>query len=125
MDMQKSLKRFVQKLPERFEVAEGLGTICGVLLDLDEATGLCRTITRLRVDENTASPRSRSLSLGDDGRMDLTLVIGNKNYSSWSLRPWLMLKQASVPFREVSVSLYTDTSRAEIGKYSPSARCRC
>jgi len=54
MDTQKSLKRFVQKLPERFEVAEGLGTICGVLLDLDEGTGLCRTITRLRVDENTA-----------------------------------------------------------------------
>ncbi|MEK7716920.1 MAG: glutathione S-transferase, partial [Pseudomonadota bacterium] len=26
--------------------------------------------------------------------MDLTLVIGNKNYSSWSLRPWLVLKQA-------------------------------
>jgi len=54
MDTQKSLKRFVQKLPERFEVAEGLGTICGVLLDLDENSGLCRTITRLRVDENLA-----------------------------------------------------------------------
>jgi len=54
MDIQKSLKRFVQKLPERFEVAQGLGTICGVLLDLNESTGLCQTITRLRVDENIA-----------------------------------------------------------------------
>jgi metallophosphoesterase (TIGR00282 family) len=54
MDTQKSLKRFVQKLPERFEVAEGIGTICGVLLYLDENSGLCRTITRLRVDENLA-----------------------------------------------------------------------
>ena len=54
MDTQKSLKRFVQKLPERFEVAQGLGPICGVLLDLDESTGLCQTITRLRVNENIA-----------------------------------------------------------------------
>ena len=51
MDTQKSLKRFVQKLPERFEVAEGLGTVCGVLLDLNEHSGLCRNITRLRVSE--------------------------------------------------------------------------
>jgi calcineurin-like phosphoesterase len=54
MDIQKSLKRFVHKLPERFEVAQGLGTLCGVLLDLDESTGLCRHITRLRVSESVA-----------------------------------------------------------------------
>lgn len=54
--------------------------------------------------------------------MDLTLVIGNKNYSSWSLRPWLALKQAGIPFREIPVSLYTETSRAEIKKYSPSGK---
>ncbi len=59
MDTQKSLKRFVHKLPERFEVAEGLGTICGVLLDLDESTGLCQTITRLRVDENISQTKIR------------------------------------------------------------------
>jgi len=57
--------------------------------------------------------------------MDLTLVIGNKNYSSWSLRPWLALKQAGIPFREVSVSLYTETSSTEIRKYSPSVKYRC
>lgn len=54
--------------------------------------------------------------------MDLTLVIGNKNYSSWSLRPWLVLKQAGVPFQEVFISLYTETSRADIAKYSPSGK---
>ncbi len=54
--------------------------------------------------------------------MDLTLVIGNKNYSSWSLRPWLALKQAEIPFREIRVSLYTEKSRAEIKKYSPSGK---
>ncbi|MGE5241778.1 MAG: glutathione S-transferase family protein [Bacteroidota bacterium] len=54
--------------------------------------------------------------------MDLALVIGNKNYSSWSLRPWLLLKQAGIPFREIRISLYTAESRAEIRKYSPSGK---
>ncbi len=59
MDTEKSLKRFVQKLPERFEVAEGIGTICGVLLDINEQTGLCRAITRVRVSENMAENNIR------------------------------------------------------------------
>ncbi|MHB8743152.1 MAG: TIGR00282 family metallophosphoesterase [Sulfuricaulis sp.] len=54
METQKSLKRFVQKLPEHFEVAEGIGTICGVLVDINEQTGLCRSISRLRVSEAVA-----------------------------------------------------------------------
>ncbi len=33
----------------------------------------------------------------------LTLYIGNKNYSSWSMRPWVMLKQADIAFEEVMV----------------------
>ena len=33
----------------------------------------------------------------------LTLYIGNKNYSSWSMRPWVMLKQAQIPFQEKMV----------------------
>ncbi len=33
----------------------------------------------------------------------LTLYIGNKNYSSWSMRPWVLLKQADIPFKEVMV----------------------
>ena len=32
----------------------------------------------------------------------LTLIIGNKNYSSWSLRPWLVLKQVEADFSEIS-----------------------
>ena len=55
MDIQKSLKRFIHKLPERFEVAEGPGTLCGVLLDINEATGQCRAITRIRMPETTES----------------------------------------------------------------------
>jgi glutathione S-transferase len=39
--------------------------------------------------------------------MALTLVIGNKNYSSWSMRPWLALKAGSIAFEEVFIPLYT------------------
>jgi glutathione S-transferase len=38
--------------------------------------------------------------------MDLTLVIGNKNYSSWSMRPWLALRANNIEFEEVFVPLY-------------------
>ncbi len=46
----------------------------------------------------------------------LTLVIGNKNYSSWSLRPWLLLRQAGTPFEEIRLAL----GRDDLSKYSPS-----
>jgi glutathione S-transferase len=39
--------------------------------------------------------------------MALTLVIGNKNYSSWSMRPWLALKACDIAFEEVFIPLYT------------------
>ena len=39
--------------------------------------------------------------------MTLKLVIGNKNYSSWSMRPWLALRASNIPFEEIFVSLYT------------------
>ena len=44
--------------------------------------------------------------------MAYTLFIGNKNYSSWSLRPWLALRQAGIPFREELVSLQEDAGKA-------------
>jgi glutathione S-transferase len=50
------------------------------------------------------------------------LVIGNKNYSSWSLRAWLLLSEAGIEFDEVRVALDTPEFPAEIAKYSPAAR---
>ena len=50
----------------------------------------------------------------------LVLVIGNKNYSSWSLRAWLMLKQLGVSFTEVRIPLDTHAWKREIGRHSPS-----
>ena len=49
-----------------------------------------------------------------------TLVIGNKNYSSWSLRGWLLLRQFNINFKEVRLPLYSDTFSEKIKKYSPS-----
>jgi glutathione S-transferase len=40
--------------------------------------------------------------------MTLTLVIGNKNYSSWSMRPWLAMRATGIAFDEVFIPLYTD-----------------
>lgn len=48
------------------------------------------------------------------------LVIGNKNWSSWSLRPWLAMRRFSLPFEEINVRLRLPESKAEILKYSPS-----
>ena len=51
-----------------------------------------------------------------------TLVIGDKNYSSWSLRPWLALKHCSIPFAEERVRLRRPESKAEILRLSPSGK---
>jgi glutathione S-transferase len=52
----------------------------------------------------------------------LKLVIGNKNYSSWSLRAWLFLKESGIDFEEIRIPLYTDQWQEEIGKYSPARK---
>jgi glutathione S-transferase len=52
----------------------------------------------------------------------LTLYIGNKNYSSWSLRPWLLLRVGGIAFDEVRIPLYEQHSKASILQHSPSGR---
>jgi len=51
---------------------------------------------------------------------DLTLVIGNKNYSSWSMRPWVLLRQLGIPFEEVKLRFNSNEWDAEIQRWSPS-----
>ena len=53
---------------------------------------------------------------------DFTIYIGNRNYSSWSLRAWLMLKHSGARFKEVVIPLYEPNSRAEIMRVSPSGK---
>jgi glutathione S-transferase len=52
----------------------------------------------------------------------LTLVIGNRNYSSWSLRPWALMTHLDLPFDEVLVPLDTPTFAADVRHHSPSGR---
>lgn len=53
---------------------------------------------------------------------ELTLVVGSKNYSSWSLRPYLALAHTGQPFREVVIALDEPDTAAKIAQYSPSGR---
>lgn len=54
--------------------------------------------------------------------MTTTLVIGNKNYSSWSLRPWLLLRHHGIGFTEEWLPLDTPEFHACIGRWSPTRR---
>jgi glutathione S-transferase len=51
-----------------------------------------------------------------------TLYIGNKNFSSWSLRPWLVMKMAKLAFEEVRIKLYQTETKARILAQSPSGK---
>src|SRR3954468_3284259 len=55
--------------------------------------------------------------------MALRLVIGNKNYSSWSMRPWVALKAAGIAFEEVRIPLYPgDADKQRILDVTPSGK---
>jgi glutathione S-transferase len=51
-----------------------------------------------------------------------TLLIGSKNWSSWSLRPWLAMKMAQIPFKEELMPLRTPQTKTRILSHSPSGR---
>ncbi len=51
-----------------------------------------------------------------------TLVIGNKAYSSWSLRPWLAMQQTGLAFDEVRIALYQDGHAEKIRRYAQSGK---
>lgn len=49
----------------------------------------------------------------------LSLVIANKNYSSWSARPWLVMTELGIEFEEIQIKFHTEEWNNELGKYSP------
>ena len=53
---------------------------------------------------------------------EYTLVIGTKAWSSWSLRPWLVMQVAAIPFREIEIGLRQADTATEIARYSPSGK---
>src|SRR5437763_3388724 len=54
--------------------------------------------------------------------MPLKLIIGNKNYSSWSMRPWLAMKVAGIPFEEQVISLDAAEFKPRVSKISGSGK---
>ena len=54
--------------------------------------------------------------------MHLRLVIANKNYSSWSMRPWVLLKQAGIPFEEVQLKFTDEGGVGRIEQWSPTGK---
>lgn len=55
--------------------------------------------------------------------MSLTLVIANKAYSSWSFRPYILLRHFGIGFAEISIPLGEATTREQILRYGPGGKC--
>jgi len=55
----------------------------------------------------------------------MKLIIGDKNVSSWSMRPWLVLKHFGIPFEETMIRLGQPDSSANILAHSPSGKVPC
>jgi glutathione S-transferase len=53
----------------------------------------------------------------------LKLILANKAYSSWSLRPWILLAQLKIPFEEVIIAMDQPETRASMLKYAPTGKC--
>lgn len=63
-----------------------------------------------------------SQALADAEKNGLTLIIGNKNYSSWSMRPWVVMRAFNIPFQEVRILLDQPETSAMIAEYSAAGR---
>jgi glutathione S-transferase len=55
--------------------------------------------------------------------MGLTLVIANKAYSSWSFRPWILLRHFDIAFEEITIPMARDETRAQMLRYAPTGKC--
>ena len=55
--------------------------------------------------------------------MPLKLIVANKAYSSWSLRPWILLAHFKIPFEEVVIPMDLPQTRAAMLNYAPTGKC--
>jgi glutathione S-transferase len=69
-----------------------------------------------RADQSLRSPSGNS-------PVPLKLILANKAYSSWSLRPWILLAQLKIPFEEVIIPMDQPETRASMLKYAPTGKC--
>jgi len=79
-----------------------------------ERSHACRTHWILSIASDAAAEEA-SVS-------DITIVLGNKNYSSWSLRGWLPLAQCGIPFDEIVIPLRQPDTARQIAAHSPSGK---
>lgn len=63
-----------------------------------------------------------SQALGDPAKAGLKLVIGNKRYSSWSMRPWVAMTAFNIPFEEIKIKLQQPDTSSRIAEYSLAGR---
>ncbi|PZR87003.1 MAG: glutathione S-transferase [Hyphomicrobiales bacterium] len=55
--------------------------------------------------------------------MKPTLIIANKNYSSWSFRPWILMRHFGLAFDEIVIPMAQENTRAEMLRFSPAGKC--
>jgi glutathione S-transferase len=55
--------------------------------------------------------------------LSLTLVIANKAYSSWSFRPWILMRHFGIAFDEIVIPMAQETTHAAMLRYSPAGKC--
>jgi glutathione S-transferase len=68
-------------------------------------------------------PSINGLQLRRERRMPLKLVVANKAYSSWSLRPWILMAHFHIPFEEVVIPMDQPDTREKMLKYAPTGKC--
>jgi glutathione S-transferase len=79
-------------------------------------------LVRCRAKISHQDIESRYRTSDKEHAMGLRLVIGNKNYSSWSLRPWIAMKVAGIAFEETVIPLYEPGSRERVLEVSPTGK---
>lgn len=72
--------------------------------------------------QTTELDETLSQTLADAEKNGLKLVIANKNYSSWSMRPWLVMTAFNIPFQEIRVLLDHADTWQQIARYSAAGR---
>jgi glutathione S-transferase len=76
-----------------------------------------------RLTWRAGTPKGLFCELQGICAMTLKLVIGNKNYSSWSMRPWVALRASGIPFEEIFIPLYTgQTDKDRILEFTRSGK---
>ncbi|MDB5991664.1 MAG: glutathione S-transferase [Herbaspirillum sp.] len=72
--------------------------------------------------QSTELDPALAASLSAAGKSNITLVIGDKNYSSWSMRAWLVLAAFDIPFNEILIKLGQPDTTTRIAQYSAAGK---